>query len=306
MKFHLKDTDIIKQANVELNGLTVIAGENATGKTTVAKCLYNRLLKHVTKIPMQHPAIKKYFKENSSVSPEDIIKVYHKVYKLKYNKGENEIEQFVFIDSPNFLDTFSYMKNASLFFLQRRVNINMDEHRTDLVVLLSQEILEQYEYKEFYTEIEQIIDGKVYYDEKKDDIFYKQYSIDKTFDMKQTANGIKMFGYLQMLLLNGTIKSDSLLILDEPEVHLHPKWQLKYAEILTKLVKNGVKVLVNSHSPYMIQALIKYARDEKIVDESNFYLTNKSDNYVTIENKNEDLNKIFELLAEPMNEIFEL
>jgi len=78
------------------------------------------------------------------------------------------------------------------------------------------------------------------------------------------------------------------------------------AKIIVELVKNGVKILVNSHSPYMIQALIKYARDEDIVDKSSFYLTRKDEDYVIIDNVNEELNKIFELLAEPMNEVFEL
>jgi predicted ATPase len=78
------------------------------------------------------------------------------------------------------------------------------------------------------------------------------------------------------------------------------------AKIIVELVKNGVKIVVNSHSPYMIQALIKYARDKDIVDKSNFYLSEKVDDYAVINNVNEELNKIFELLAEPMNEVFEL
>ena len=78
------------------------------------------------------------------------------------------------------------------------------------------------------------------------------------------------------------------------------------AKIIVELVEKGIKIVVNSHSPYMIQALIKYARDEDIVDKSNFYLTEKIDDYATINNVNEELNKIFELLAKPMNEVFEL
>jgi predicted ATPase len=78
------------------------------------------------------------------------------------------------------------------------------------------------------------------------------------------------------------------------------------AEIIVELVKKGVKIVVNSHSPYMIQALIKYARDENIVDKSNFYLTKKVNDYAIINNVNNELNEIFELLAKPMNEVFEL
>ena len=43
---------------------------------------------------------------------------------------------------------------------------------------------------------------------------------------------------------------------------------------IVELVKNGVKIVVNSHSPYMIEAL-KICKDEEILDNSNFYLAKK-------------------------------
>ncbi|VVM17606.1 hypothetical protein BSPWISOXPB_2973, partial [uncultured Gammaproteobacteria bacterium] len=61
-------------------------------------------------------------------------------------------------------------------------------------------------------------------------------------------------------------------MLDEPEVHLHPNWQLKYAEIITLLVKNNINILVTTHSPYMIEALERYAEKYDIKDKTNFYL----------------------------------
>lgn len=41
MKFNIKDFAKIKEANVEIKGITVIAGENNTGKSTVGKALYS-------------------------------------------------------------------------------------------------------------------------------------------------------------------------------------------------------------------------------------------------------------------------
>ena len=38
MKFTLKNVGKINQAEIELQGITVIAGENDTGKSTVGKC----------------------------------------------------------------------------------------------------------------------------------------------------------------------------------------------------------------------------------------------------------------------------
>ena len=40
MNLELKNVGKIKYANVELNGITVLAGENNTGKSTVGKMLF--------------------------------------------------------------------------------------------------------------------------------------------------------------------------------------------------------------------------------------------------------------------------
>ncbi len=105
-----------------------------------------------------------------------------------------------------------------------------------------------------------------------------------------------------MLLDNNRLNSYSLLILDEPEVHLHPKWQLEMAKIIVELVKNGVKIVVNSHSPYMIDAL-KYYSDKSKVN-SNFYLAEKSkDETSTITDVTMDISPIFEKLTEPLRKL---
>jgi predicted ATPase len=117
-----------------------------------------------------------------------------------------------------------------------------------------------------------------------------------------TATGIKTFGILQVLLENNYLKDNTILILDEPEVHLHPKWQLEMAKVIVELVKNGVKIVVNSHSPYMIDALKYYADKSKV--NSNFYLAQKSeDETSTINDVTIDISPIFEKLTEPLEQL---
>ena len=41
MNLKIKNVGIVKQADVELNGLTVIAGENDSGKSTVGKLMFS-------------------------------------------------------------------------------------------------------------------------------------------------------------------------------------------------------------------------------------------------------------------------
>ncbi len=184
--------------------------------------------------------------------------------------------------------------------LNNKLKISLDEDSLFNV----EDLLNRYDVKKLLSIVSSVMSGKIKYNKEIRDY---QYIDDngKVFDSLNTATGIKSFGIIQMLIKSGIIDQRSLLIVDEPEVHLHPKWQLKYAELIVELIKNDINVLVTSHSPYMIQALVKYARDAKIVDKSNFYLAQKEGLYSSVKNVNENLHKIFELLAEPMNEVYE-
>ena len=145
-------------------------------------------------------------------------------------------------------------------------------------------------------EIQKIIDGNIVYDNKQRDFIYSKN--EKAISIKNTASGIKSFGILQLLLENDILNQNSILIIDEPENHLHPKWQLKYAKVLVILAKNGVKILIASHSPYMIEAIKRYSDLENLEESTNFYLAENS----IIEPRNR-LEDIFKTLEEPF-EIF--
>lgn len=45
-----------------------------------------------------------------------------------------------------------------------------------------------------------------------------------------------------------------LLLIDEPEAHLHPTWQRLLPDALQRLIPNG-QILVATHSPYIIHGL---------------------------------------------------
>ena len=145
-------------------------------------------------------------------------------------------------------------------------------------------------------EIQQIIDGNIIYDNQKRDFIYSKGQ--KNISIKNTASGIKSFGILQLLLLNGVLNKNSILILDEPENHLHPIWQLKYAKLLVIFAKNGITTLIASHSPYMIEALKRYSDIEDLGEVTNFYLAENS-----IILPKDRLSDIFRTLEEPF-EIF--
>jgi predicted ATPase len=156
--------------------------------------------------------------------------------------------------------------------------------------------------------ITEIINGEFVFDPKD-----KEFAFAKKTDKKNSANikavntasGVKSFGLIQMLLQTGILDERSLVVIDEPETHLHPKWQLEYAKILIELVKSDISVLVTSHSPYFIQALKVYSERENLKDKTNFYLSerNEKTGFVTINNVTKDLNQLFTKLAAPLKDL---
>lgn len=115
-------------------------------------------------------------------------------------------------------------------------------------------------------------------------------------EIERVATGFKTFAYLQRLLENGYLGGDSLLLIDEPEAHLHPQWIVEYARILVLLHKTlGQKIMVATHNPDMVAALKAIAEREGVTDKTHFYIaraTEQQSGY-TYKNLGTDISEIF-------------
>ncbi len=91
-------------------------------------------------------------------------------------------------------------------------------------------------------------------------------------DISKVATGFKTFSYLQRLMENGYLNTGTLLMIDEPEAHLHPQWIVEYARLLIMLNKQlGLKIMMASHNPDMVAAIHDIAYKEDILGNTNFY-----------------------------------
>lgn len=92
--------------------------------------------------------------------------------------------------------------------------------------------------------------------------------------LRNLSQGLKAFALLQAAFLRNAIGEDDVLILDEPEIHLHPEWQLKYAEAIVLLQKEfHLTVLLTSHSPDFVQALRLFSQKHGLAGSLNGYLS---------------------------------
>lgn len=221
---------------------------------------------------------------------------------LKGDVDPINIKDVTFIDSPLILNHHDLLiRSQSMLDVDRKPGRSLGRsyttlHTKDLFDKLKEPALPNdlfaTQNKALLENIQKLIAGEISYDKSSRDFVFTKNA--KSISIKNTASGIKVFGLLQILLANEVISKNTMLILDEPENHLHPKWQLHLARILVELSKEGVYVLVSSHSPYMIEALKRYADRADLKDTSRFYLAE----HRTIEDRNR-LGEIFDVLTEP-------
>lgn len=122
-------------------------------------------------------------------------------------------------------------------------------------------------------------------------------------DIRNLAMGAKMFAMLKTLLENGSINENTVLILDEPEVHLHPEWQNILAELLVLLqYQMGVTVLLTTHSSQFLMAVETFAKKYELGEKFKVYATTKNsqDKFVTYTDVTNSLNDAYYRLAKPM------
>jgi predicted ATPase len=315
MTIELTNIGIIKEATVKIDGLTVIAGENDTGKSTVGKALLfaNEVNYHPAIVEININEIELFDKYSNNDDAKvwldvNVKNLFQKIFSFSPSfdskiNSTHKVNHVVFIETPIVANLFGFF--SKLDTIQTDLEYKISNYPYLFRHLFKQLKLELKNENLFKNDLINIIDsiigGRLKINKIGELIFDKQ---EQQYEVNAIATGIKNFGVLQVLLNNNYLTRNALLIVDEPEVHLHPKWQLKYAQIIIELVKNGVKVLINSHSPYMIEALKRYSEVEKIEDKTNFYLA--EDGYIKKlnDNNSETLVKIFEKLSEPFD-VFE-
>lgn len=134
---------------------------------------------------------------------------------------------------------------------------------------------------------------------------YKSKFDNEPLELVNVSAGLKTFIILKTLILNGHIKDKGCIVLDEPEIHLHPEWQLVFAELIVLLQKTfNLHILLNTHSPYFLRAIQVYSTKHETSDRCNYYLAeNIADNMADIRNVNGNTNEIYKLLYHPFQQL---
>lgn len=264
--------------------------------------------------------------ENQALNLKIISKVFQKIFNNQINNVTNNSIAEVILTVKN-CDTKLTFENDTCTFYESNTNIvhstiyindpfKIDEMNhfykgDDLLVNLCKEeenIVESILGTSKLETVFQLFDLAAQYEivNSNQEYYAKRKETSGLIKIPNLSTGIKSFLIIRRLIENGSLKEKDVLILDEPEIHLHPEWQLIYAELIVLIQKVfDLTVFITSHSPYFIEAIEIFTKKHNTQTTTNFYLTNKENKDITID-KVETTEKIFQLLASPFQHLEEV
>ena len=63
-----------------------------------------------------------------------------------------------------------------------------------------------------------------------------------------------------VLFLRHVVRRGDVLVIEEPESHLHPAMQVAFARLLAAAVRSGIRIIVTTHSEWVLEALANLVR----------------------------------------------
>mgnify|MGYP000700874048 CR=1 FL=1 len=203
----------------------------------------------------------------------------------------------IYIDDPSIIDefhSFIWEKN----------------HKSEIERLISQvtvkKILENALFEKrlerINEKLEEIFKNEISFNFQEGTVKLK--GVQEEMHIRNLSTGLKTFAILKNLIQNGALEKNGTLILDEPEIHLHPEWQLIFAEIIVLLHKElGLHILLATHSPYFLRAIQVFTKKYEVVDKCKYYLAENIEDLSIIKDTTSEIETIFQKLASPFQKL---
>lgn len=104
--------------------------------------------------------------------------------------------------------------------------------------------------------------GNIWLDKKQQEIIKIKINNSNVIDV-----GFGVSQVLPMLVEGIYMPPEQTLILEQPEIHLHPKMQMRIADFLLSLAMQNKQIIVETHSDHFINRLVRRCMEEKIFKE---------------------------------------
>lgn len=212
----------------------------------------------------------------------------------------------IFIHSPYILDRINGARGIENLYISN--TRSMDDK---LLSLLKQEksynavadVLRRKRIDKVTTALNALLPGDFF---KNDDgeLIYKRTGYREGLKVNNLSTGLKSFAVLDLLVNKAVLDEKDVLIFDEPEVNLHPAWQLKYAELIVLLQKAfDLTVLFNTHSPYFLHAIEVYSAKHGVADRCKYYLAENQGDIASFQDVTGQTEEIYRKMLKPFEDL---
>ena len=284
----LRDISINFEKNDEPLPLIVLAGSNGSGKTRVLESIleyfqdyiYHNYKRNSNKIEM-------YFEEKEKICRDNVgneMELYTGLKEFSYNetnnpRNENHIKikkELDILPKVIYVPTeinFQKMDIAITNLVQKYeflniVNTNLIKDipsyiATKMISEMFKNKNEKVEdiQKKVFNEINEIFEN-LSIDVKVEDIsqdgrnitLFTNSSGDK-FDINELSSGEKQL-FLRTLAIRMLNPENSIILIDDPELSLHPKWQQRIVDVYRKIGENN-QIIIATHSPHILGSVRK-------------------------------------------------
>lgn len=212
-------------------------------------------------------------------------------------------KNIVYIDDPYIMDDLTYgslIMSRSLSYghrasLKRKLRVVRDDNTVPEQLIIEKKL------RDVYICINDVCEGELRFNGRKS-VEYVSDHLKKPLKMNNLSTGIKSFVILKTLIENGSIEEDGVVILDEPEVHLHPQWQMKYAEAIVLLQKTfNINFLISTHSTDFLAAIQLYSKKHSVNNNKYYFIEKDTEHeYSEISDVTDNVDLIYKSLGEPM------
>ncbi|WP_312072064.1 ATP-dependent nuclease [Anaerotignum propionicum] len=241
-KIHISNFTVFKDIDITFsNGCNLFIGENATGKTQLLKMLNDNHINRQISFLMDF--------EIESSGGEKITYIPVKDM-LTHAKGFISMSE-KYREFPFGKELIDIIKKSEQWQLKKIPDIA----------------------KNILSKLEMMMEGKVLYENEE---FYIQKKNGEKVSFEHEAEGYKKIGLLWQLIMTENITENSVLLWDEPEANLNPKYIPDLVEIILELSRNGVQIFLTTHS-YIFAKYFEVRRrnSDKILFHSLYKTENK-------------------------------